>query len=333
MHEHGRFLTRAYISHAGVRFGLSTLAAAGIGNLISDVVGISLGEAIEAGMSRVLTAPKLSPEQLDLRRTRLVKYGANALGISVGCVIGMFPLLFMHDRKSVFFDDDEMALFQLQFAPYGVTPQQFFELLKHGKWSVAEAGQIIVRKGEPMDSTIFLHSGAAQATSGYIVGAGKDGDDGEICSLYEGRVRPEGFAPELSHLTRGCIIGGSALVEPELTGRPYPNTVILTRKAKYLEWQTESLRAAMKEDKSVEAAVLSTLYLDLVSREVRDTFLRHVCGGSRYDEEQEGTWPRPDEVEEALPSPWEPYEEPPSDGEGWLQALGALFAFLTWPSL
>lgn len=76
-----------------------------------------------------------------------------------------------------------------------------------------------------------------------------------------------------------------------------------------------------------------TLYLDLISREVRDTFLRHVCGGSRYDEEQEGTWPRPDEVEEALPSPWEPYEEPPSDGEGWLQALGALFAFLTWPSL
>ena len=29
-------------------------------------------------------------------------------------LIGMFPLLFMHDRKAVFFDDDEMELFQLQ---------------------------------------------------------------------------------------------------------------------------------------------------------------------------------------------------------------------------
>ena len=31
----------------GVKFGLSTMAAAGIGNLISDVVGVSMGEVIE----------------------------------------------------------------------------------------------------------------------------------------------------------------------------------------------------------------------------------------------------------------------------------------------
>lgn len=247
----------------GVKFGLSTLAAAGIGNTISDIVGISLGEVIESQTSKFLKEPKLSAEQMNLRSTRLCKGFASAAGITIGCVIGMFPLLFMSDRKAVFFDDDELEIFQNQFAPYGVSPQQFFELLKHGKWITAEAGSVLVRKGERMDSTIFLHSGAAQATSGYIGGGGV-GDDGEICSIYEGRVRPEGFPPELSHLTRGCIIGGSALVEPELTGRPYPNTVAFTRRAKYLEWQTESLRAAMKDDKSIEAAVLATLYLDLV---------------------------------------------------------------------
>ena len=36
----------------GVKFGLSTLAAAGIGNLISDVIGLSAGGAIESAAER-----------------------------------------------------------------------------------------------------------------------------------------------------------------------------------------------------------------------------------------------------------------------------------------
>ena len=32
----------------------------------------------------------------------------------------------------------------------------------------------------------------------------------------------------------------------------------LTRKSKYLEWNTDELRDVMKDDKSVEAAVLNT---------------------------------------------------------------------------
>ena len=67
----------------GVRFGLSTLAAAGIGNLISDVVGLSLGEVIEVAVAKRIRAPRLSPEQLDLRVTRFVKGGASLLGITV----------------------------------------------------------------------------------------------------------------------------------------------------------------------------------------------------------------------------------------------------------
>ena len=58
-----------------------------------------------------------------------------------------------------------------------------------------------------------------------------------------------------SHVARGCIIGGTALVDGTLAGRPYPNTVTLTQRTKYLEWSVEELRQAMKEDKSVEAAV------------------------------------------------------------------------------
>ena len=77
------------------------MAAAGIGNLISDVVGISLGEVIEAGVARILTAPPLSHEQLNLRFTRIVKGSSNAVGISIGCIIGMHcPHLFTHDLQT-----------------------------------------------------------------------------------------------------------------------------------------------------------------------------------------------------------------------------------------
>ena len=81
-----------------------------------------------------MTAPPLSYEQLNLRATRLVKGSASALGIMIGCIIGMCPLLFYDDRKAVYFDDDEMNLFQLQFAPYGVTQQQYFAA---EEWHVA----------------------------------------------------------------------------------------------------------------------------------------------------------------------------------------------------
>ena len=53
----------------GVKFGLSTMAAAGIGNLISDVVGVSMGEVIESFCATRLglRAPALTEAQLDLR--------------------------------------------------------------------------------------------------------------------------------------------------------------------------------------------------------------------------------------------------------------------------
>jgi len=247
----------------GVRFGLSTLAAAGLGNLISDVCGISLGETIEHVCWRMgLRAPSLSEAQQTLRVTRLTKLTANAVGISIGCVIGMAPLLFMRDRKQVYFDDDELLLYQQQFQPYGVSPHQFFSLLHHGKWHVAEPGTPLVRKGNELDSVMFLLSGTASAYEEKL------GSPRKLVYLYEGRCAIEdGVQPEVARdpdLTRGSIIGGTALIEPKLLGKPYPNTVEVSTRTKYLEWKTAELRTAMREDKSVEAAVFSTLYLDLV---------------------------------------------------------------------
>ena len=222
----------------GVAFGLSTMAAAGFGNLISDVVGISLGEVIEAQVAKVLTAPPLSFEQLQLRTTRLVKGSANAMGITIGCLLGMAPLLWKEDRKAVFFNDDELDVYHSSFAPYGVSPQQFFDLLRHGKWRTAEAGTVLVRQGGSLDSTMFLHNGSALGTvHDYDPEGGSGSGRGSmVTAVYEGRAEPMETKEELAHMTRGCIIGGTALVDAAVVGKPYPNTVTVTvRKAPPLQ--------------------------------------------------------------------------------------------------
>ena len=84
----------------GVRFGLSTLAAAGFGNLISDVVGVVSGQSIEAGVARMgVHAPQLSVAQNALRVTQLTKVTASSVGVAVGCLIGMAPLMVIRNRK------------------------------------------------------------------------------------------------------------------------------------------------------------------------------------------------------------------------------------------
>ena len=171
----------------GVRFGFSTLAAAGLGNLLSDVCGISLGEVIEGWCVRLgLEAPQLTAEQAAMRSTRMLKWGAGALGISIGCLVGMLPLLFMQDRKQVYFTDDDLALFQRQFAPYGVSADQFFALMQTGQWHVAEPGATLVRQGEKLDRVMLIHSGVAESYATL--------DDGSRDNvwLYMGRAAANG---------------------------------------------------------------------------------------------------------------------------------------------
>ena len=78
-------------------FGLSALAAAALGNLISDVAGIQAGGMIEAAAAKLgLPDPKLNLAQLKAPIVKRVQMAASAVGITVGCLLGMLPLLFMH---------------------------------------------------------------------------------------------------------------------------------------------------------------------------------------------------------------------------------------------
>ena len=87
----------------GATFALSTMAAAGLGNLLSDIAGVGFSSKIELACERMgITAPELSRAQQGLFAARWAKIMGAVLGISVGCFLGMFPLLFFdadHDHN------------------------------------------------------------------------------------------------------------------------------------------------------------------------------------------------------------------------------------------
>jgi tRNA-specific adenosine deaminase 1 len=78
----------------GVRFGISTLCAAGMGNIVSNVAGLWLGNTVQAGLSRLnLRRPLLTEAQRALPQASLAKLLGMAGGTVFGCILGMFPLI------------------------------------------------------------------------------------------------------------------------------------------------------------------------------------------------------------------------------------------------
>ncbi|XP_065356554.1 uncharacterized protein LOC135950948 [Calliphora vicina] len=91
-----------YIEHIfGTFMCISTMAAAGLGNTISDVLGIGSAFYVERGCEYLgLKPPDLTPIQMEMKSSRKAANYGRIIGITVGCLVGMFPLLFM-DRKAI----------------------------------------------------------------------------------------------------------------------------------------------------------------------------------------------------------------------------------------
>jgi len=86
----------------GVTLGISTLCAAAIGNIISDLAGIGCAAYIEEFCATTLKMPipKLSSAQRQLRSVRMASQGGMAIGMTIGCIFGMIPLLFIDADKA-----------------------------------------------------------------------------------------------------------------------------------------------------------------------------------------------------------------------------------------
>lgn len=82
----------------GVTLGISTMAAAALGNLVSDLAGLGLAGYVEALASRLgMQVPDLTPKQVDMWQTRISSHMGKGIGVSIGCILGMFPLFFLSD--------------------------------------------------------------------------------------------------------------------------------------------------------------------------------------------------------------------------------------------
>jgi Transmembrane protein 65/GAF domain len=85
----------------GVALGISTMCAAAIGNIISDIAGLLLGTFIEDFCANYfnMPVPNLTTAQRQLRSVRFASQWGCGIGVTIGCIIGMFPLLFIDSNK------------------------------------------------------------------------------------------------------------------------------------------------------------------------------------------------------------------------------------------
>eukprot|EP00064_Thunnus_orientalis_P015025 superscaffoldBa00002712_g15074 len=62
----------------------------------------SLAGYVEALASKLgMQVPDMTPKQADMWQTRVSSHMGKAIGVSIGCILGMFPLFFLSD------DDDK----------------------------------------------------------------------------------------------------------------------------------------------------------------------------------------------------------------------------------
>ena len=76
------------------------MAAAGIGNLISDVFGVGLGGVVERFSHKLgLPHPRI-PHQLEHSfKVKSWKVSGQVVGLTIGCILGLAPLLFLEHKE------------------------------------------------------------------------------------------------------------------------------------------------------------------------------------------------------------------------------------------
>jgi len=91
------------IEHAfGLTLGLSIMAAAALGNMVSDVAGVCFAENIESAARKVfgLRSPKLSRYQQTMAPVRVARTLGAVIGVCVGCILGMVPLIWFDQKHT-----------------------------------------------------------------------------------------------------------------------------------------------------------------------------------------------------------------------------------------
>lgn len=78
----------------GTMMPISTMAAAALGNCFSDVLGLGSAYYVERlALALGFKAPNLTPIQMTMSSTRRASNLGRAIGVIIGCILGMSPLL------------------------------------------------------------------------------------------------------------------------------------------------------------------------------------------------------------------------------------------------
>lgn len=73
------------------------MAAAALGNTFSDVMGIGSAYYVERLANYIgYQPPKLTPIQLDMPVSRQFGNLGRVIGVTLGCLLGMLPLMFIN---------------------------------------------------------------------------------------------------------------------------------------------------------------------------------------------------------------------------------------------
>ena len=74
--------------------------------MISDICGLGVGDTIERWCHKLgLREPIMTELQKASAHAAKTRKAASVIGISIGCLIGMVPLLFITDRKKMYFKE------------------------------------------------------------------------------------------------------------------------------------------------------------------------------------------------------------------------------------
>jgi len=80
----------------GLRLGVTSMACAAIGNTLSDVCGVGLANKIEYLCTKfgLTDEAELTKSQAKQTRVVIARLGGAMTGVTIGCIVGSFPLLF-----------------------------------------------------------------------------------------------------------------------------------------------------------------------------------------------------------------------------------------------
>ena len=87
-------------SGIGRTLRISTMAAAGLGNTISDVAGLGLEDYVRLIADKIMRSPMLNHDQKSSPAVMTAQALGGILGISLGCLLGMAPLLLVGNGKA-----------------------------------------------------------------------------------------------------------------------------------------------------------------------------------------------------------------------------------------